>query len=432
MKKTTFTLLLFLFSYSFSLQAIILPLDSMVNDKKLIFVDGKITPYDTMFNWGVKEEIKFERMEVQSRRKAIAQFGEKARVGFISYNKIEQVPAEKDASKYYLSGTVSPAYNGEYAMLFTFNPFDVSDIAHVDSTIIKKGKFYFEGVPDATNVALVTVGNYPKPTLSCEVALEKGDITIQLDSAIVKGTSLNDKYQLYRDSLNLFLNEIRNKVKGALRKYYKLRLDFITSNIHNAIGKAALYQNYSFNDEDFDIIYDLADDTLKNNPYLIQEKERIKNCHEEAKKRSMPEGKDFFDCEMNDLDGNVVQLSDYVGKSKLLLIDVWASWCGPCRAEMPQLKSIYKDYKDKGLSVLGISIDESPDRWKKALEELDLPWWQTVLPKSVQASFRDNYEVKGVPRLMLIDQNGKIIMARIELRSDSYMRAVLNSLLLEH
>lgn len=430
MKKTTFTLLLFLFSYS--LQAVVLPLDSMINDNKLIFVDGKITPYDTMFNWGVKEKIRIEGMEVQSRRKAIAQFGEKARVGFISFNKIEQVSAERDASKYYLSGTASPAYNGEYAMLFTFNPFDVSDIAHVDSTIIKKGKFYFEGVPDVTNVALVTVGNYPKPTLSCEVVLEKGDITVQLDSAEVRGTPLNEKYQLYNDSIKFLENEIKSKVKGSVLKYNQLYFNFIKSNIGNAIGKAALYQYRGLSDEDFNTIYGLADDTLKQNPYLIQKKEQIKTIQEEEKKRSMLEGKDFFDCEMNDIDGNVVKLSDYVGKSKLLLIDVWASWCGPCRAEMPQLKSVYKDYKDKGLSVLGISIDESPNRWKKALEELDLPWWQTVLPKSVYNSFKEKYAVIGVPHLMLIDQNGKIIMARTELRSDSYIRAVLNSLLLEH
>ena len=427
MKKTIFTLLLFLCTCSS--YAMTLPLDSMINDKKLIFVDGNLTPYDTMFNWGVKEKIRIEGMEVDSRRKAIAQFGEKARVGFISFNKIKQTLVEKDSSKYYLSGIVSPAYNGEYAMLFTFNPFDVSDITHVDSTIIKKGRFYFEGTPDATNVALVTVGNYPKPTLSCEVVLEKGDITVQLDSAIVKGTPLNEKYQSYRDTLEYLVNNISKKVKGAYLEYYQLRLNFVKSNINNAVGKAALYQNCSFDDEDFYTIYELADDTLKQNPYLKREKEQIKAIQEEEKKRNKLERKDFFDCEMNDPNGNVVKLSDYVGKSKLLLIDVWASWCGPCRAEMPQLKSIYKDYKDKGLSVLGISIDEASSRWKKALEELDLPWWQTVLPKSVQTSFKEKYAVIGVPYLILIGQDGKIIMVRQELRSDSYMRAVLNGLL---
>lgn len=430
MKKTIFTLLLFLCTCSSYART--LPLDSMINDKKLIFVDGNRVSYDTMFNWGVKEQINIEGMEVDSRRKAIAQFGEKARVGFISFNKIKQASAEKDSSKYYLSGTVSPAYNGEYAMLFTFNPFDVSDIAHVDSTIIKKGRFYFEGVPDVTNVALVTVGNYPKPTLSCEVVLERGDITVQLDSAIVKGTPLNEKYQSYRDSIKFLENEIKSKVKGSVLKYNQLYFRFIKSNIGNAIGKAALYQYRGLSDEDLNTIYELADDTLKQNPYLKQKKEQVKYRYDTAKKRSMLEGKDFFDCGMNDPNGNVVKLSDYVGKSKLLLIDVWASWCGPCRAEMPQLKSIYKDYKDKGLSVLGISIDEAPSRWKKALEELDLPWWQAVVPKNGQVAFKNKYGIGGVPYLMLIDQNGKILMVRTELRSDSYMRAVLNGLLLEH
>lgn len=426
-------LLLFFFFIPFTALGITTPLDSTINKNTLIYLDGILIPYDTMFNKGVKKEIKFPFIEVESQRKSIAQFGEKSRVGFTACYTIKpKVIIKKDPTKFYVSGKVSPAYNGEYAMLFTFNPFDVNEITHIDSTMVIDGKFLFERYPDMTNVALISVGDYPKPTLSCEVVLEKGDITIQLDSAKVRGTSLNDKYQQYRDSLEFLSDEIMKKVRGATRKYNNLRLNFVKANIGNAVGKAALFQNCNFQDEDFYAIYALADDTLKLNPYLMQKKQQIKEIQEKEKERSILEGKEFFDAEMEDISGKSIKLSDYVGKSKVLLIDLWASWCGPCRADMPQLKSVYKDYKDKGFSILGISIDKSPDDWKKALNELDLPWQQTILPKDKQAEFRKNYIAVGVPYLILIGQDGKIIMVRPQLRDEKYMRAVLNTLLREH
>ncbi len=98
-----------------------------------------------------------------------------------------------------------------------------------------------------------------------------------------------------------------------------------------------------------------------------------------------------------------VSLSDY--KGKYLLVDFWASWCGPCRAGIPGLKEIYADYHSKGLEVLSVSTDGDEKAWLKAVEQEQMPWAQLRDTKTVSKS----YNITAIPAIFLIDPNGKII-----------------------
>ena len=69
-----------------------------------------------------------------------------------------------------------------------------------------------------------------------------------------------------------------------------------------------------------------------------------------------------------------MKISDFAGKSKYLYLDFWASWCGPCIAEMPTLKKVYEKYREHGLQVISISSDANEKNWKKAIERIDVPW----------------------------------------------------------
>ena len=87
-------------------------------------------------------------------------------------------------------------------------------------------------------------------------------------------------------------------------------------------------------------------------------------------------------------------------------MDFWASWCGPCRREIPNIKKVYAEFKDKGLEVVGVSIDHSDEAWKKALEEEKLDYLQLSDPKSVTSKL---YNYNGIPFIILISPEGIIL-----------------------
>lgn len=105
-------------------------------------------------------------------------------------------------------------------------------------------------------------------------------------------------------------------------------------------------------------------------------------------------------------DGTELGPEDFRGK--LLLIDFWASWCGPCRGEVPNLKKTYAQFKDKGVEFLSVSIDKSEEAWKKAMAEEGMEWPQVLAPKA-GAEVMDNYQFGGIPFIILLDKEGKIV-----------------------
>lgn len=116
-------------------------------------------------------------------------------------------------------------------------------------------------------------------------------------------------------------------------------------------------------------------------------------------------GKMFKDINAKDADGNVVKLSDVVAKNKFTVLEFWASWCGPCRAEIPNLKKAYEKYRSKGLEIYSISIDQKPADWKKALEEEKTKWIQVL--DSEKGT--EKYAIQGIPTSFLIGKDGKIV-----------------------
>lgn len=97
-----------------------------------------------------------------------------------------------------------------------------------------------------------------------------------------------------------------------------------------------------------------------------------KKKDEEEQRRHMQLEK-FIDIELITLEGERKWLSEYVGHSKFLFIDFWASWCGPCIADIPKIKQVYEKYKDKGLEVLSISMDYTNKSWTIAMDKVDMP-----------------------------------------------------------
>ena len=107
----------------------------------------------------------------------------------------------------------------------------------------------------------------------------------------------------------------------------------------------------------------------------------------------------------NNPKGIPVSIADY--KGKYLLIDFWASWCGPCRSAIPKVKDLYTKYKEKGFDVLSISIDKDENAWRKAMVEEGMPWAQTLSPDINKTM--DQFLFSGIPTLYLVNREGKIV-----------------------
>ena len=109
--------------------------------------------------------------------------------------------------------------------------------------------------------------------------------------------------------------------------------------------------------------------------------------------------------------GESVSLIAQLNREGYTLIDFWASWCGPCRREIPNLKKIYEAYVDKGLEIISISIDKEDKAWQKALDEEQLPWAQfRSLPEQTK-TFTEQYNLIGIPAFFIIDSEGRIVFS---------------------
>lgn len=135
-------------------------------------------------------------------------------------------------------------------------------------------------------------------------------------------------------------------------------------------------------------------------------------------------GKEAPDFTLNSPEGKPVSLSSFRGK--LLLLDFWASWCGPCRKENPNVVKVYEEYKDKGFDILGVSLDNNKDRWLQAIKSDGLVWNHVSDLKGWKSEAAAIYSVRGIPHTILIDQNGVIIAKN--LRGDA-LRAKIAELL---
>ena len=295
----------------------------------------------------------------------------------------------------------------------------------VDSTVVKDGKFAFTGEAGKDAFMGITEEGSMWTTLLFN---DGTPITVNLNDSTLKGSPQNERLVRYDLNINGPTLALMMKVQAMTPEERKDKEMELGMQLMAASMKMATEVEKIFKEElatmipvaflnEFQELYgqQRLDSILATKPVFVSHpivQRQIKvwayEKAEEAKKTAFL-GKQFTDLEEADTDGRLHKLSEYVGKGRWVLVDFWASWCGPCRQEMPNVVEAYEKYHAKGFDIVGLSFDNKKEPWVKAIADLKMPWPHLSDLKGWKTIASEVYGVNSIPDNLLIDPQGKIV-----------------------
>ena len=323
---------------------------------------------------------------------------------------------------YKISGTIEGAADGELVYLQEVKG---REMVKLDSAVVTAGAFTFNGRQDVAANRYITYTPAEGKGKMTDFFLENGNIAVTFgEETTVAGTPNNEIYQAYKKEAGALNKEMRalygkfkeegltEEQKAEIEKQYEeldnklndLTFKTIDANITNAVGIHLWPANsYSMELEQLKALAAKVPAEFQSNERIANLLKRIEVLEKTAV------GQKFTDFSMPDPEGNIIKLSDEISKNKYTLVDFWASWCGPCRAEMPNVIAAYKEFNKKGFGIVGVSLDSDAAKWKDAIKTMNMTWTHMSDVKGWQCEGAALYGVNSIPATVLVAQDGTII-----------------------
>ena len=356
--------------------------------------------------------------------------------------------AKNNEARYSITGTIQNSENKKLVLQEV--PFDGKEMITLDSVTLKKdGKYNFDFISKTEGLYILAIENDSIHNFSIVFVNDEKNIQINADPGkmetyLIKGSKTSE-------SLLAFLKEYKSKDIGIFETMNKL------AELQNANGAGAAIdtlqkernikiadlntftQNAINNATHHSMIYyllGLSMRSMETSQVLALAKAAAEKTKSEAlvnfatslgnqiqsnvKPGAIAIGQPAPEIALADPKGKIITLSSF--KGKYVLVDFWASWCGPCRGENPNVVQAYEKFKKKNFTVLGVSLDESKEDWEDAIKADNLNWQHISDLKKWESTVVSTYKIEGIPYNVLVDPNG--IVVATELRGPALEEAL--------
>jgi thiol-disulfide isomerase/thioredoxin len=301
----------------------------------------------------------------------------------------------------------------------------------IDSALVKNGSFVIKGYCSAPEYCLLGIpGVNNRKEWRLGFFLQSGELSLtakkdSLSTAAITGSAIQDEFIQFnfgQKDIDAADEKLSAAYKAARMKDDQRQMDsvekvsvtlekqrseyvkgYAASHPDSYVTAFSIYSSFSYNPvaAELGALYKGLSPGIQDSYFG----KKIKESYDAAELTDTGKLAPAFI--QNDATGKQVSLASF--KGQYVLLDFWASWCGPCRAENPNVVKAYNTYHPKGFAILGVSLDDNKDKWLAAVKKDQLAWTQVSDLKGWQNSVAGLYGVKGIPMNFLLDKNGRII-----------------------
>lgn len=300
----------------------------------------------------------------------------------------------------------------------------------LDSALVDNGRCVMKGAIDTIDWFVLVLHDAQRSKTITQLVYLDGKLEVKLngDRLVVQGSTVNQAWQGFMDNYEALsvsvvaLNQqymtdpsnaaLQQELAAAYQVFEKdfrtMALEAVNANLDNPAGVQILKTSAAMlEDADIENVLAEAGGSFLEDPFVRDLSDQL------VKAKRVAIGQPFVDMVLFTPAGDTVTLSEFVGKGRYVLLDFWASWCGPCIRELPFVINAYKKYHSKGFDVVGISLDESGEDWKAAIATHGLSWPQLSDLSGWRSVAANLYAISSIPHTVLLDPEGVIVLKNL-------------------